>query len=347
MTKPLRTARDLAEAKLIAPERIVALDSVALRYAIAVSPHLARLMDSLDASDPVARQFVPSEVELFALPEERADPIGDMAHSPVPGIVHRHSDRVLFKIVNACPVYCRFCFRRETIGPQSETSLSPDAFEAALAYISAHPEIWEVILTGGDPLILSPRRIAEVSSRIASISHVKIVRWHSRVPVVDPERVTRDTVAALKAGSTTTWIAIHANHPREFSVDAYRAIARLADAGIPLVSQTVLLKGVNDDIDTIDTLMRRFVENRIKPYYLHHPDLAPGTSHFRVTIEEGLALMRALRCRLSGLAMPAYVLDLPGGYAKVPLESHNIAKIGENRWRIRDPEGREHDYPPV
>jgi lysine 2,3-aminomutase len=347
MTKPLRSPRDLAAANLITPERVAALDAVTARYAVAIPPARAALIVPADPADPIGRQFLPSEAELRTLAEERADPIGDAARSPVPGIVHRHRDRALFKIVSACPVYCRFCFRRETIGPASETSLSPEALEAALTYIAAHREIWEVILTGGDPLILAPRRIAEVSRRLAAIAHVKVVRWHTRVPVVDPDRITEDTVAALKAAGAATWLAIHANHPREFSTAARRAVARLADAGVPLVSQTVLLRGVNDDPDTLDALMRSFVENRIKPYYVHHPDLAPGTSHFRVSIGEGLALMHALRRRLSGLAMPTYVLDLPGGYAKVPLESHNVQRVGQDRWRITDPEGRVHHYPPA
>ena len=160
-------------------------------------------------------------------------------------------------------------------------------FEAALAYIADHPEIWEVILTGGDPFILSPRRIAEITSRLSAIAHVKVVRWHTRVPVTDPERVTDDLVAALQAPGSTTFVAVHANHPREFSPQARRAMARLAEGAIPLVSQSVLLKGVNDDVEILAALMRCFVENRIKPYYLHHPDLAPGTSHFRPGIEEG------------------------------------------------------------
>ncbi|HEX2593407.1 MAG TPA: lysine-2,3-aminomutase-like protein [Rhizomicrobium sp.] len=346
MTKPLRTPRDLADARLIAPERIASLDAVAARYAVAVSPALASLIDRDNAADPIARQFVPSEAELRTLAEERADPIGDNTHSPVPGIVHRHRDRVLFKAVNVCPVYCRFCFRRETVGPGGENALSPAAFDTALAYIASHPEIWEVILTGGDPLVLAPRRVAEISERLGAIDHVKIVRWHTRVPVVEPERIDDDMVAALLAPGATPWLALHANHPREFSPAARRAIARLAEADITLVSQTVLLNGVNADADTLDALMRTFVENRIKPYYLHHPDLAPGTSHFRVSIDDGLALIRALRRRLSGLATPTYVLDIPGGYAKVALESHNVEKIAENRWRITDPEGRVHEYPP-
>jgi lysine 2,3-aminomutase len=322
----------------------VSIDDVARRYAVAVSPTLLSLVDPDDPEDPIARQFLPSLEELNTLPEELIDPIGDNAHSPSAGIVHRHPDRVLFKAVSACPVYCRFCFRRETIGPGKENALSKDDFAAALAYIADHPEIWEVILTGGDPFILSPRRVAEITHGLASIAHVKVVRWHTRAPVTDPERVTDELVAALQAPGATTFVAVHANHPREFSLEARSAIARLAEGAIPLVSQSVLLKGVNDNAEILAALMRCFVENRIKPYYLHHPDLAPGTSHFRLGIEEGLGLMRQLRARLSGLAMPTYMLDIPGGFGKVPLESSNVEKSARG-WRIRDGRSVWHDYP--
>jgi lysine 2,3-aminomutase len=321
----------------------MSLEDVARKYAVAVSPHLLSLVDPADRHDPIARQFLPSLEELTILPEERADPIGDTAHSPVPGIVHRHPDRVLFKVVAACPVYCRFCFRREMIGPGKENALSKEDFENALAYVAAHSEIWEVILTGGDPFILSPRRVAEITTRLAAISHVKVIRWHTRVPVTDPERVTDDLVAALHAPGATSYVAVHANHAAEFAAEAKIAIARLADGGIPLVSQSVLLKGVNDNANTLAELMRAFVENRIKPYYLHHPDLAPGTSHFRLSIEDGLALVRQLRADLSGLAMPTYMLDIPGGFGKVPLESTNVEKTGDG-YRIRDGRGEWHEY---
>lgn len=334
----LRSPTDLAAAGLIAPSR--ALDAVAARYAVAISPDIAALL----GHDAIARQFLPTEAELVTLPEERADPIGDAAHSPVPGIVHRHPDRVLFKAVAACPVYCRFCFRRETIGPESENALSPAALDAAFAYIESHPEIWEVILTGGDPFILSPRRVQEITQRLAATGHVKIVRWHTRVPVVDPSRVSDDFVAALIAPGVTSWVALHANHAAEFSPAARRAIARLIDGGIPLVSQSVLLKGVNNDVETLEALMRAFVENRVKPYYLHHPDLAPGTSHFRVSIARGQQLMRDLRARLSGLALPTYVLDIPGGHAKVPLLSNDVEETGDGHWRARDHAGVWHEY---
>ena len=319
------------------------LEQVARRYAVAVSPTLLSLIDPADPADPIARQFLPSLKELTILTGERADPIGDEVHAPVPGIVHRHPGRVLFKAVSACPVYCRFCFRRETVGPGKENMLVPAAFEAALAYIAGHPEIREVILTGGDPFILSPRRIAEISSRLAGIAHVRIVRWHTRVPLTDPVRVTDDLVAALRGAGATSWVAIHANHAREFGPDAIRAIARLADAGIPLISQSVLLKGVNDNVTALAALMRTFTENRIKPYYLHHPDLAPGTSHFRPAIADGVALMQALRKELSGLEMPTYMLDIPGGFGKVPLESDHL-ELSATGIRVRDVAGIWHGY---
>jgi len=335
--------KSLAESGLIASADLPALEPVAEKYAVAITPMVANLIDRTDPFDPIARQFVPSASELETAPEERPDPIGDDAHSPVPGLVHRHRDRVLFKIVSACPVYCRFCFRRETVGHAGHNALAPETFDRALAYIAAHPEIWEVIFTGGDPFVLSPRRIAEAGAALAAIGHVKLLRWHSRVPVVDPDRIDDALIAALLVPGATTIVAIHANHPRELSPAARRAVDRLVDAGIVLVSQSVLLKGVNDDIATLETLMRAFLECRIKPYYLHHPDLAPGTSHFRLTIDEGLTLMRALRARLSGLAIPTYVLDIPGGYAKVPLESRDVEKTAAG-WRIRDLEGVWHDY---
>lgn len=326
----------------------MSLEDVARRYAVSVSPALLDLIDPADPQDPIARQFLPSLEELNVLPEERPDPIGDAAHSPVAGIVHRHQGRVLFKAVSVCPVYCRFCFRRETIGPSNikgkDGALSREEFGAAIAYIAAHPEVREVILTGGDPFILSPRRAEEITSRLAAIAHVKLIRWHTRVPVTDPARVNDDLVAALHAAGATTWVAVHANHAREFSPSARAAIARLVDGGIALVSQSVLLKGVNDDVESLAGLMQAFVENRIKPYYLHHPDLAPGTSHFRVRIKDGLALMRQLRGRLSGLEMPAYMLDIPGGFGKVPLESDHLEKA-EAGYRIRDLSGLWHDYP--
>lgn len=313
----LRDAAALAAEKLIAPETRAAIERVAERYAIAITPDVMDLIDRADSDDPIARQYVPDAREAFTTDEERADPIGDAAHSPVKGIVHRYPDRVLLKPTHACAVYCRFCFRREMVGPGG-AALDKDELDAAIAYIAATPAIREAILTGGDPLVLSARRLRDLVERLSAIDHLDWLRVHTRIPVVDPSRVTNDLVAALKAGKTT-WVAVHVNHARELTKDALAACAKLADAGIPLIGQTVLLKGVNDNADTLDELFRALTKNRIKPYYLHQGDLAPGTSHFRTTLAEGQNLMRELRGRLSGLAQPTYVLDIPGGAGKIPV----------------------------
>jgi len=287
----LRQPTELIGRGLAKATDLADLERVAARYAIAVTPDIADLIDREDPDDPIARQFIPSALELVSTSGENADPIGDDAHSPVAGIVHRYPDRVLFKLVHVCAVYCRFCFRREMVGPGKATALSDNAYRDALGYIREHKEIWEVILTGGDPLMLSPRRLAEIMADLAAIDHVKIVRIHTRVPVAAPARIDGDMIGALRVEGATTWIAVHANHPRELAGEARAACARLTDAGIPLVSQSVLLRGVNDDAATLEALMRAFVECRIKPYYLHHGDLALGTAHFRVRLNAENAAM--------------------------------------------------------
>jgi lysine 2,3-aminomutase len=260
-------------------------------------------------------------------------------------LVHRYPDRVLLKLIAICPVYCRFCFRREMIGPGHAPHLSPEALDEALAYIAQHEEIFEVILTGGDPLLLSPRRLDSLIERLAAIEHVKILRIHTRVPVAEPSLISDALVACLRVARQTVYVALHANHPRELTKDVQQACAKLIDAGIPMVSQSVLLRGVNDDVEVLADLMRSFVALRIKPYYLHHPDLAPGTGHFRLSIEEGQALVRQLRGRLSGLCQPHYVLDIPGGYGKVPIGPSFVTKTGE-AWQTEDFRGEIHDYMP-
>jgi lysine 2,3-aminomutase len=335
----LRNPADLVEAGLAAPDRRAALETVAQRYAVALTPEMAELIDPADPNDPIALQFLPDPRELESRPEELADPIGDGAHSPVKGIVHRYPDRVLLKPVHVCPVYCRFCFRREMVGPVGLGALSPAELDAALGYVSSRPALFEVIVTGGDPFMLAPKRVAEIAARIGAIGHVRVMRWHSRVPLVDPGRVSPELIGALKRFGRAVYVAVHANHPREFTPAGRAALAALADAGIPLVSQSVLLKGVNDDAATLEALMRAFLENRVKPYYLHHADLAPGTAHLRTSVARGRELMRALRGRVSGLAQPTYVLDIPGGHGKAPL-GPDYGGIGS----VTDFRGQEHPY---
>ncbi|CAM2974066.1 MULTISPECIES: lysine-2,3-aminomutase-like protein [Methylobacterium] len=345
MNRTLRSAADLAEAGLLSGPEAEALHDVLARYAVSVTPDMAELIDRDDPADPIARQFVPRAEEAVAAPEERADPIGDEAHAPVVGIVHRYPDRVLLKPLHICPVYCRFCFRREMVGPDGLGSLTDAELDGALAYIAQDPRIWEVVVTGGDPFALSPRRLGAIAGRLSAIAHVRVMRIHTRVPVVKPDLVGGDLVRSLKRFGRAVFVALHANHPREFTPAAQEACARLVDAGIPMVSQSVLLRGVNDDPATLEALMRTFVENRIKPYYLHHGDLAPGTGHLRTSLDAGQALMRALRGRLSGLAQPTYVLDIPGGHGKVPVGPGYLREAADGT-RVTDPNGCEHAYPP-
>ena len=341
----LRTVDDLCAEALLPREKLDALADVAARYAIAITPTVADLIDRHDPHDPIARQFVPDARELDERPEEHADPIADAPFSPVEGVVHRYPDRALLKIVNACAVYCRFCFRREMVGP-GQGGLSPTALATALDYIARQPQIWEIILSGGDPLILSARRIGGVVKRLVAIAHVKVIRVHTRIPVVAPERINAALVRALRTDKAT-FVVVHANHPHELTKEARAACARLIDAGIPMLSQSVLLRGVNDDVETLGALMRTLVECRIKPYYLHHADLAPGTAHLRTTIAEGQALMRGLRGRLSGLCQPTYVLDIPDGYGKSPIGPNYLtAGEGADSAMIEDFRGRRHRYPP-
>ncbi len=339
------TRRDIASliaGGLVRPGDGASLEAVAARYAVALTPAMAALIDPADANDPIGRQFLPTPAEMQTRPEENADPIGDTVHSPVKGIVHRYRDRVLLKPLHVCPVYCRFCFRREVVGPEGAGSLSEAELAAAFAYVAAHPEVFEIVVTGGDPFMLAPRRMADIGAAAARIAHVQVLRWHSRVPLVDPDRVTPELIAAARTFPGAVFVAVHANHPREFTPTGRAALARLADAGIVLLGQSVLLRGVNDDAQVLEDLMRAFVANRVKPYYLHHADLAPGTAHFRTTIAEGQALMRALRGRLTGIAQPTYVVDLPGGHGKVPI---GPTYLGDSR--IADPAGTWHAYPPV
>ncbi|WP_448192077.1 lysine-2,3-aminomutase-like protein [Azospirillum sp. sgz301742] len=339
--KAANSVSDLVAAGLMTPEAGQAVATVAGRYAVALTPYVLEQLAGAAPGDALYAQYIPTPEEAYTAPSERADPIGDDTHSPVRGIVHRYPDRVLLKPLHACAVYCRFCFRREMVGPGGD-ALSPAELDAALAYVREHPEVWEVVVTGGDPFLLSPRRLSGIVQALAEIPHVGVVRFHTRVPVADPARVTPELVAALRAEGVTSWVAVHANHAAELTAEAGAALGRLADAGIPLLGQTVLLKGINDDSATLEALFRALVRHRVKPYYLHHPDLAPGTSHFRPDIAQGQALVKALRGRVSGICQPTYVLDIPGGHGKAPAAPSWIDADG----LVEDFTGARHRYEP-
>jgi lysine 2,3-aminomutase len=335
--QPLTTLDDLSRAGLIDPAQTPALASVVDTFRVRVTP----AMQTVIASDGVARQFVPTVEELITRPEELHDPIGDRAHAPVPGLTHRYPDRVILHVTQTCEVYCRFCFRRETVGDSG--TLPDDQLDAALDYIARTPQIWEVILTGGDPLVLSSRRIARVMARLDAIAHVGVVRFHTRVPIVAPEKITDGLIAALQT-RVAVYIVVHTNHADELTPAALGALDRLVKAGIPLLSQTVLLRGVNASANALGDLFRALIRARVKPYYLHHCDLALGTSHFRTTIAEGQAIMETLRAQFSGVCLPTYVLDIPSGFGKVPIGPGYVTPDPAGGWAIRDPKGGLHHY---
>jgi lysine 2,3-aminomutase len=332
--RSLRTADALAAAGLIGPDARPAIDAVARRYAIAVTPAMQALIERPD--DPIGLQFIPDPAELITAPHETTDPIADDALSPIKGVVHRYPDRALLKPLLVCPVYCRFCFRREHVGPDGGV-LTDAELRAAYDWFAARPAIREVILTGGDPLMLSPRRLAAIVEALSAIPHIEILRVHTRVPVADPGGTTEALVAALST-EKAMWLVLHANHAREFSAAAAAAIRRIQAAAIPVLGQSVLLRGINDTVVALERLFRAMLSMRVKPYYLHQLDAAPGTARFHVPMEEGRRLLAALRGRVTGLAWPTYVLDIPGGHGKVPIGPDYLERDGQ----VRDPTGKGH-----
>lgn len=341
--KTIRTTDALIKAGLVPPEEQDALNEVARNYATAIPPAFQELITH--PNDPIARQVVPDRRESVQQPHEDPDPIGDDALSPVPGVVHRYEDRALLKPLLICPLYCRFCFRREHVGPDGGL-LSDDALENAFRWFEEHPAVREVILTGGDPLMLSPRRMKKIITRLSAIKHIDTIRLHTRVPVAAPERITSELLDALES-ECSMWIVLHANHARELNDKARRVIRALLSRAIPVLSQSVLLRGINDTAEALEELFRAFIKARVKPYYLHHLDPAPGTAHFHVSVEEGRALLAQLRGRVTGLAWPTYVVDIPGGKGKVPLGPDYLLSSKEasssQRW-VKDPKGDHHPF---
>ncbi|HCQ70696.1 MAG: lysine 2,3-aminomutase [Alphaproteobacteria bacterium] len=318
-------------------------DRVAQHYAVGMNDHVRGAMrfHSPD-DDPVARQYVPDEAELSSLEDELVDPIGDHDYSPVKGIVHRYPDRVLYKVTSVCPVYCRYCFRKTMVGPGQDVLRKAER-SAALDYIRKDANIWEVIMTGGDPLMLSPKRLQQEIADLNAIDHVNVVRIHTRMVAADPERITDEMLQALSSGDKMVYLVMHVNHAQEITPRVQDAISRIRRQGIVALSQSVLLRGVNDDEDALESLFRGLVQCGVKPYMLHHLDRAPGTQHFRVSIARGQELMRALRGRVSGLCLPEYMLDIPGGFGKVPLTPQYCHEHGAG-YDVTDYKGEMHYY---
>ncbi len=296
-----------------------------------------------DPMDPIRLQCVPREEEWESGSMETADPLADRTYSPVARLVHRYRDRALLLVTDQCAMNCRFCFRRHFVG-KGQGPIRPSELDHVIQYLKEHPEVKELLLSGGDPLTLSDEKLFAIVDTIRFSRPGIVLRVSSRLPVVLPSRITRRFAYQMRTRQPL-WFVLHVNHPRELTQEADQALKRLADAGVPLLSQTVLLKGVNDDVEVLEELFRCLTARRVKPYYLFQMDLAQGTSHFRVPLKRGMSLMRELKSRLSALSVPTYALDLPGGGGKVSLFDPPTMLEGEREWIFRTPEGREYRYP--
>ncbi len=329
----IRTAAGVIEAGW--GDDVTLLSAVERKYAIAIPDAFAALIG--DRDDPVGRQVVPHADELVTAARESGDPTGDAAFSPVQGVVRRYPDRVLLKPLLACPVYCRFCFRRAYVGPDGGV-LPEAALERALDWIEGEDALREVILTGGDPLILSPRRLGWIVRRLSAMRQIETIRVHTRLPVADPERIEGALVEALES-ETPVRVMMHVNAAAEVTQAVRLCVRRLLRAGIPVLSQSVLLRGVNDTAERLEALLRALLRARVVPAYLHQLDRSPGTARFHVPVAEGRALLASLRGRIPGDAWPAYVLDIEGGHGKVPVGPDYLRADGR---AVRDPWGGVH-----
>ncbi|MCK5384688.1 MAG: KamA family radical SAM protein [Alphaproteobacteria bacterium] len=323
-----------------------AIENVVRRYGIGISAHVRSLLEGIEnpAAHPVGRQYIPSSDELTIHPGENDDPIGDERFTPVHGVVHRDMDRVLLKVTGSCAVQCRYCFRRGMYSSGKKDHLSEKALSKALSYIDSHEEISEVILSGGDPLILSPRRLGAVLDSLEKIRHVQAIRIHTRAAVADPQRIDGKYANVLKKINKPVRVVLHVNHASEITNEVVRVFGALCVAGCSLYSQSVLLKGVNDDVEVLAALFRKLISVHVMPYYIHHLDHAPGTGHFRVSLERGQEIMRSLQGRMSGMAVPKYMLDIPGGYGKIPVHEGYVRKRGEGVYDLQDYQGCHHLY---
>ncbi|GAB4369248.1 MAG: lysine 2,3-aminomutase [Spirochaetales bacterium] len=309
---------------------------------LAVPNYYLSLLGS-DPADPLRLQCIPRVEEWEAGPLETEDPLGDRMYSPVSRLVHRYRDRALLLVTDQCVMNCRFCFRRHFVG-KTQGTIRQSELDHVIDYLKTHPEVKELILSGGDPLSLSDERLFAIVDTLRFHRPGIVLRVSSRLPVVLPSRITRRFAYQMRSRQPF-WFVLHVNHPRELAPEADLALKRLADAGVPLLSQTVLLRGVNDDVQTLEELFRSLTARRVKPYYLFHADLARGTSHFRVPLERGMDLVRGLKSRLSSLALPGYALDLPGGGGKVSLMDSPPMREEEGEWIFLSPEGQEYRYP--
>ncbi len=313
------------------------------KLAMAITPYYLSLIDPADAHDPIRRQIIPRIEETHEDEMDMDDPCGEDSHMPVSGLVHRYPDRVLFLVTDRCASYCRYCTRSRVVSGAGDQHLETD-FDRAIQYIREHTEIRDVLLSGGDPLLLSDDKLDYILGELRSIPHVEFLRIGSRIPIFLPQRITPELCSILRKYHPL-WMSIHTNHPRELTIESREAIGRLVDAGIPLGNQSVLLRGVNDDVTVMKALVQKLLMARVRPYYIYQCDLIKGSAHLRTSVRKGLEIMENLRGHTTGYAVPMYVIDAPGGGGKVPIMPDYIIDHDSERIMIRNFEGKIFEYP--
>jgi len=339
----ITTVEDLSEVIHISDKEKQEIAACLTRFRMAITPYYASLMDPDNPDCPIRKQAVPSINETMVLPYEMADPLAEERDSPVKNIVHRYPDRVLFLVTRMCAMYCRHCTRRRMVGEEDEV-ISDDEIEKAVDYIKSNKQIRDVLISGGDPLTMSDDRLEKIIAKVRAIEHVEVIRIGTRVPVVMPMRITPQLLAMLKKYSPI-WINTHFNHPKEITPLSAKACSDIVDAGIPLGNQSVLLKGINDNVDTMKELLTKLVKIRVRPYYLYQCDLSQGLGHFRTRVETGIDIIKNLTGYISGYAVPKFVIDAPHGGGKVPINPEYVMSMNDQEVVMRNYSGNVYTYP--
>ncbi len=339
----ITTLEQIEALMTLTPEERRGIAYAGKKLALAITPYFFNLIDHANPNCPIRKQVIPREGEMYVAAEEQLDSLGEDEHSPVPGLVHRYPDRVLFLVTDRCAAYCRYSTRSRLVSNAQDYNFHPE-YEQGLRYIEAHPEVRDVLLSGGDPLLLSDRKLEHLLSRLRAIKHVEFIRIGSRIPVFLPQRITPELCDIFKRYGPI-WMSIHVNHPKEATAELREACERLSFAGVPLGNQSVLLAGVNDDPEVMKRLVHRLLQMRVRPYYLYQMDLITGGSHFKVDVRRGLEIIRALRGFTTGYAVPQYVIDAPGGGGKVPINPDYLEEITDDAVTFRNYEGRRFTYP--
>ena len=339
----IQTLEQLESRLVLTPEERAGTILAGKKLALGITPHFFNLIDKNDPDCPIRRQVVPRMEEATAAPDEMMDPCGEDSHMPVPGLVHRYPDRVLLLVTDRCAAYCRYCTRSRVVSGAGEQELSID-LDGAFSYLEKHPEVRDVLLSGGDPLLLSDAKLDAILTRLRKIPSIEFVRIGSRIPIFLPQRITPDLVAMLRRHHPL-FVSIHSNHPRELTTEVKAALERLADAGIPLGNQSVLLRGVNDRAEILKELFHKLLLCRVRPYYLYQCDLITGSAHLRTSIREGQEIMEQLRGHTTGYAVPTYVVDGPGGGGKIPIGPSYIVGMADDRVILKNFRGDVYEYP--